>query len=179
MGLACGMPVSAAKGYTVSKLTEAPKSSLLSDQSLSVVQATAPVVVAHADEITARSIPACSPPIPSCCESSTRETRPPNHRTAVPCQPLRPDSTSQFSSTFPAVTGPLRPRPIRQPDDQLLTGMRARPGTPQPRSAGQRPVALAAATSASPAGCIRPAASKASTLAALIFDHGLPGRRGE
>jgi hemoglobin-like flavoprotein len=41
----------------MSKLTEAPRSSLLSDQSLNVVQATAPVVAAHADEITARFYP--------------------------------------------------------------------------------------------------------------------------
>src|SRR5918994_7188712 len=38
----------------MSNLTEAPTPSLLSDQSLGVVQATAPVVAAHADEITAR-----------------------------------------------------------------------------------------------------------------------------
>jgi nitric oxide dioxygenase len=42
---------------TVSDLTEAPRSSLLSDHSLSVVQATAPVVAAHADEITAHFYP--------------------------------------------------------------------------------------------------------------------------
>ena len=41
----------------MSNLTEAPRPSLLSDQSLSVVQATAPVVAAHADEITARFYP--------------------------------------------------------------------------------------------------------------------------
>ncbi|MDF2759156.1 MAG: hemin transporter, partial [Thermomicrobiales bacterium] len=41
----------------MSNLTEAPTPSLLSDQSLSVVQATAPVVAAHADEITARFYP--------------------------------------------------------------------------------------------------------------------------
>ena len=41
----------------MSNLTEAPKSSLLSDQSLSVVQATAAVVAAHADAITARFYP--------------------------------------------------------------------------------------------------------------------------
>jgi hypothetical protein len=70
-------------------------------------------------------------------------------------------------------------RLIPEPDYQLLTHTRDRPGTPQLRSIGHRPVAFAAATSASPAGCIRRAASKASTLAALIFDHGLPGRRGE
>ena len=41
----------------MSNLTEAPRPSLLSDQSLSVVQATAPVVAAHADEITAHFYP--------------------------------------------------------------------------------------------------------------------------
>jgi nitric oxide dioxygenase len=41
----------------MSKLTEAPRPSLLSDQSLRVVQATAPVVAAHADEITAHFYP--------------------------------------------------------------------------------------------------------------------------
>ena len=51
------MPPEQRKGDPVSNLTEAPKSSLLSDQSLSVVQATAPVVAAHADLITARFYP--------------------------------------------------------------------------------------------------------------------------
>ena len=41
----------------MSNLTEAPRPSLLSDQSLGVVQATAAVVAAHADEITARFYP--------------------------------------------------------------------------------------------------------------------------
>ncbi len=41
----------------MSNLTEVPRSSLLSDQSLSVVQATAAVVAAHADTITARFYP--------------------------------------------------------------------------------------------------------------------------
>jgi nitric oxide dioxygenase len=41
----------------VSNLTEAPSPSLLSDKSLGVVQATAPVVAAHADEITAHFYP--------------------------------------------------------------------------------------------------------------------------
>ena len=43
-----------AKGESVSSLTEASRPSLLSNQSLSVIQATAPVFAAHADEITAR-----------------------------------------------------------------------------------------------------------------------------
>ena len=41
----------------MSNLIEAPRPSLLSDQSLGVVQATAPVVAAHADEITAHFYP--------------------------------------------------------------------------------------------------------------------------
>jgi hemoglobin-like flavoprotein len=41
----------------VSNLIEAPRPSLLSDQSLGVVEATAPVVAAHADEITAHFYP--------------------------------------------------------------------------------------------------------------------------
>ena len=45
------------KEETVSNVTEAPRPSLLSDQSLSVIQATAPVVAAHADEITAHFYP--------------------------------------------------------------------------------------------------------------------------
>lgn len=52
----CGMPMPdhLSGGDTVSHLTaETPSTSLLSDQALSVVQATAPVVAAHADEITA------------------------------------------------------------------------------------------------------------------------------
>mgnify|MGYP003908558405 CR=1 FL=1 len=45
-------------GDTVSHLTaETPSTSLLSDRALSVVQATAPVVAAHADEITAHFYP--------------------------------------------------------------------------------------------------------------------------
>ena len=41
----------------MSTLTETPRPSLLSDKSLAVVQATAPVVAAHADEITAHFYP--------------------------------------------------------------------------------------------------------------------------
>jgi nitric oxide dioxygenase len=41
----------------VSSLTDASSSSLLSPEALSVVQATAPVVAAHADQITARFYP--------------------------------------------------------------------------------------------------------------------------
>jgi nitric oxide dioxygenase len=41
----------------VSTLTETPRPSLLSDKSLSVVQATAPVVAAHAEQITANFYP--------------------------------------------------------------------------------------------------------------------------
>ena len=41
----------------MSTLTETPRPSLLSDKSLGVVQATAPVVAAHADEITAHFYP--------------------------------------------------------------------------------------------------------------------------
>jgi Globin len=41
----------------VSNLNEAPSPSLLSDHALSIVQATAPVVAGHADEITARFYP--------------------------------------------------------------------------------------------------------------------------
>jgi nitric oxide dioxygenase len=41
----------------VSSLTDASNSSLLSPESLSVVQATAPVVAAHADQITAHFYP--------------------------------------------------------------------------------------------------------------------------
>jgi nitric oxide dioxygenase len=55
--LACGVPARTAEWRPMSNLTEAPGPSLLSDQSLSVVQATAPVVAAHADEITARFYP--------------------------------------------------------------------------------------------------------------------------
>src|SRR5215207_5914275 len=55
--LACGVPARTAEWRPMSNLTEAPRPSLLSDQSLSVVQATAPVVAAHADEITARFYP--------------------------------------------------------------------------------------------------------------------------
>jgi hypothetical protein len=79
MGLACGMPASAAKGNTVSKLTAAPKSSLLSDQSLSVVQATAPVVVAHADQITAGFYPrmfAAHPELLRVCNRGNQATEP-------------------------------------------------------------------------------------------------------
>src|SRR6476660_10589080 len=46
-----------AKEETMSNLTEAQRPSPLSDQSLGVVQATASVVAAHADEITARFYP--------------------------------------------------------------------------------------------------------------------------
>jgi nitric oxide dioxygenase len=45
------------KGETVSDLSETSSPSLLSKESLSVVQATAPVVAAHADEITAHFYP--------------------------------------------------------------------------------------------------------------------------
>src|SRR5215211_7012424 len=55
--LACGGPARTPEWRLMSNLTEAPRPSLLSDQSLSVVQATAPVVAAHADEITARFYP--------------------------------------------------------------------------------------------------------------------------
>ena len=45
------------EGRTVSNLTDASSSSLLSPEALSVVQATAPVVAAHADQITANFYP--------------------------------------------------------------------------------------------------------------------------
>jgi hypothetical protein len=46
-------------------------------------------------------------------------------------------------------------------------------------AAAQRPSALAAATCASPVGCIRPEAISASTFATFTFDHELLGRRRE
>jgi nitric oxide dioxygenase len=45
------------EGRTVSSFTDASSSSLLSPEALSVVQATAPVVAAHADQITANFYP--------------------------------------------------------------------------------------------------------------------------
>src|SRR5215212_3438273 len=57
MGSGSGGPARTPEWRPMSNLTEAPRPSLLSDQSLSVVQATAPVVAAHADEITARFYP--------------------------------------------------------------------------------------------------------------------------
>jgi nitric oxide dioxygenase len=52
------MPAHPSGGDTVSHLTaETPSTSLLSNPALSVVQATAPVVAAHADEITAHFYP--------------------------------------------------------------------------------------------------------------------------
>jgi nitric oxide dioxygenase len=51
------LPVRTAKGETVSTTAEASNSSLLSPQALSVVQATAPVVAAKADQITAHFYP--------------------------------------------------------------------------------------------------------------------------
>ena len=55
--VACPMPTPAEE-TPVSHLTaETPSTSLLSDRALSVVQATAPVVAAHADEITAHFYP--------------------------------------------------------------------------------------------------------------------------
>jgi hemoglobin-like flavoprotein len=45
------------EGNAVSSLTDTSNSSLLSSESLSVVQATAPVVAAHADQITAHFYP--------------------------------------------------------------------------------------------------------------------------
>ena len=62
----------------MSNLTEAPRPSLLSDESLSVVQATAPVVVAAA-AITAHFYPRMFTLIPSRRESSTRKS---GHRRA-------------------------------------------------------------------------------------------------
>src|SRR5215212_220505 len=57
MGSGSGGPARTPEWRPMSNLTEAPRPSLLSDQSLSVVQATAPVVAAHADQITARFYP--------------------------------------------------------------------------------------------------------------------------
>lgn len=57
----------------------------------------------------------------------------------------------------------------------------SRPGAvvelPQVQGLSQRPSALAASTSASPPGRIRPASVSIATLAMLIRDHLLPGRR--
>jgi hemoglobin-like flavoprotein len=64
----------------VSSLTDASSSSLLSPEALSVVQATAPVVAAHADQITARFYPRMFNAHPSYSECLTRAIRPPESR---------------------------------------------------------------------------------------------------
>ena len=71
------------KGETVSNVTEAPRPSLLSDQSLSVVQATASVVAAHADEITAHFYPRMFAAQPGLLSVFNQGTRPPASRASV------------------------------------------------------------------------------------------------
>ena len=103
----------------MSNLIEAPRPSPLSDQSLSVVEATAPVVAAHADEITAHFYPRMFAAHPELlrvfnqghcrsCGSSGRRCL------TVACR--RPESATKSSDP---TCGRPNCRPIRDPDAKL------------------------------------------------------------